>query len=176
VGVSAPSRCAPSARSERYDPTRSLRGWVFAIASHAASDYRRLARHRREVFGEAPEGTDGAASAEELLSAHQEGRLVRDALESVELERRAVLVMHDMEGLPVPGITSALEIPLNTAYSRLRLGRRDLVASLQRLQKRAKLWPAPSSSPCPKRSPSPFARCASTPPCRTTPGGGCSRA
>lgn len=122
-------------RLDRYDPARSLKAWIFAIASHAASDYRRLARHRREVLGSAPDLGDGEPSAEERLSARQERRLVRDALESIEFERRTVLVMHDMEGLPVPEIAAALEIPLNTAYSRLRLGRRDLVDVLGRLRR-----------------------------------------
>ncbi len=124
-------------RLDRYDPTRSLKAWIFAIASHAASDYRRLARHRREVLGDdAPERSDDAPSAEERLSARQEGRLVREALNSLEPERRTVLALHDIEGLPVPEIAAALEIPLNTAYSRLRLARRDLVAALTRLRRR----------------------------------------
>ena len=37
---------------DRYDPTRPLRPWLFAFAFRFASDYRRLARHRVEVYEE----------------------------------------------------------------------------------------------------------------------------
>ena len=40
----------------RYDPARPLRPWLFAFAFRFASDYRRLARHRVEVYEE-PAGT-----------------------------------------------------------------------------------------------------------------------
>jgi DNA-directed RNA polymerase specialized sigma24 family protein len=35
--------------------------------------------------------------------------------------------------MPVPDIAAALSIPLNTAYSRLRLARADVAACLKRL-------------------------------------------
>ena len=39
------------------------------------------------------------------------------------LAHRAVLILHDMDEASVPEIAVALGIGLNTAYSRLRLGR-----------------------------------------------------
>jgi RNA polymerase sigma-70 factor (ECF subfamily) len=120
-----------------YDPTRPLRPWLFGIAFRVASDYRRRAHHRRE----APEDRGGEAvderpPADELLAAEQARRLLIEALDEVELERRAVLVLHDLEGHSVPEIAHALAIPLNTAYSRLRLAREQLRAAVKRLRLR----------------------------------------
>jgi DNA-directed RNA polymerase specialized sigma24 family protein len=41
----------------------------------------------------------------------------------LDLDRRAVFVMHALDEIPVPEIASTLAIPLNTAYSRMRLAR-----------------------------------------------------
>ena len=58
-------------------------------------------------------------------------------LDGLELDRRAVLVMHDIEGHPVPEVAAALTIPIATAYSRLRLAREDVAAAIKRLRARA---------------------------------------
>ena len=57
-------------------------------------------------------------------------------LETLDLDRRAVFVLHDLEGETIPVIAEALAIPLNPAYSRLRLARRDFTEAVTRLQQR----------------------------------------
>ncbi len=53
----------------------------------------------------------------------------------MDIDGRALLVLHDVEEVPVPEIAARLEIPVNTAYSRLRRAREDLAASVKRLRK-----------------------------------------
>jgi RNA polymerase sigma-70 factor (ECF subfamily) len=55
------------------------------------------------------------------------------ALESIEVGRRAVLVLHEIEEMTAPEIANVLSIPLNTVYSRLRVARAELEASLARM-------------------------------------------
>jgi RNA polymerase sigma-70 factor (ECF subfamily) len=55
-----------------------------------------------------------------------------EALDRLDFDRRVVLVMHDLDEISVPEIAAMLEIPLNTAYSRLRLARVDVVAAVRR--------------------------------------------
>jgi len=50
------------------------------------------------------------------------------------IDKRAVLVMHDMDGVAMPKIAEALSIPLNTAYSRLRLARQELERNVRELR------------------------------------------
>ena len=122
-------------RLGEYDPRRPLRPWLFGIAYRMASDYRRLARHRRELLDDRPtEPADGQPGADERLEAEEVRRIVLDALEALDLDKRAVVVLHDLEGHAIPEVAAALGIPLNTAYSRLRLGRAECKAAVLRLQ------------------------------------------
>ena len=120
----------------QYDPSRPLRPWLFGFAYRMASDYRRLARHRRETLDEPCEGIDAAPSAAERVASRQTLDLVWNALEHLDLDRRAIFVLHDVEGYSIPEVASALGIPLNTAYSRLRLAREQFAKSVQRLRLR----------------------------------------
>lgn len=121
-------------RFDECDPSRPLRPWLFVMAYHAASNYRRLARHRREVHHDEFDVQDDSRSADELLEERRRVQLLLRALDAMALDKRAVLVMHDMDGVAVPEIAEHLGIPLNTAYSRLRLARQELEKAVRELQ------------------------------------------
>jgi RNA polymerase sigma-70 factor (ECF subfamily) len=116
-----------------YDRTKPIRPWLFAFAFRSASNYSRLARHRREVsdtsLSEPPAAT---TTPEQELSDRQRQDLVLAALEAVPLERRSVLVMHDIDGFSAPEIAESLSIPINTVYSRIRVARDEFKSSLRR--------------------------------------------
>jgi RNA polymerase sigma-70 factor (ECF subfamily) len=124
-------------RLAEYDRARHIRPWLFAFAFRAASDYRRRARHRFEIFAEADPG-DGALLADDQLALQEELRLVRAALEKIALERRAVFIAHDIDGCAIPEIARSLSIPVNTAYSRLRLARSEFAQAVTRLRAQRK--------------------------------------
>lgn len=119
-----------------FDATRPLRPWLFGIAFRVASNHRRQARHRYEVADDATGVTDPADGPEEHLESKRARQLVLDALDALDLDFRGVLVMHDLDGHPVPEVAAALGVPLNTAYSRLRLAREQFAAAVRRLQLR----------------------------------------
>lgn len=121
-------------KAHHYDPARPLKPWLFGIAANCASDYRRKASNRREQLRDDTEGTDESANAHDQLEAQQDRDLVLRALASIEESRRAVFVMHELDGISMPDIVQALEIPLNTGYSRLRLARGEFTAAVQRLR------------------------------------------
>jgi len=58
--------------------------------------------------------------------------LLDRALETIEIGRRAVLVLHEIEQMTAPEISRTLDIPLNTVYSRLRVARLELEQELSR--------------------------------------------
>lgn len=119
-----------------FDGARPTRPWLFGFAYRFASDYRKLARHRREVLVLAPEARDPAPSALDRTELGQTLELARRALDTLGLERRAVFVLHELDECPMPEVAEALGIPLNTAYSRLRLAREDLASAIRRLRAR----------------------------------------
>lgn len=121
-----------------YDPSRPMWPWLFGIAYRTAAAYRRKAS--REVLDDgslAGERHDSSQNLDEAMRRAEERRLVLQALERVELGRRAVFVMADIDGVPVPEIAEALGIGLNTAYSRLRLAREEFREAAVRLAKRS---------------------------------------
>lgn len=116
-----------------YDRDRPLRPWLFGIAFRVASGQRR--RGGRELSGEGRDSEYEGESPEKLLELSEARRLLMRALAAVPVERRAVLVMHEVDEVPMREIADQLGIPLFTAYSRLRKARRELDAALLRLQK-----------------------------------------
>lgn len=108
------------------------RAWLFQIVLRVASDAR---RHRRR-HPEDPDGGDALGRAS--VQAPQTDAVLRSealsrldaALETIEVRRRAVLVLHEIEEMTAPEIARVLQIPLNTVYSRLRVARTELEAAL----------------------------------------------
>jgi RNA polymerase sigma-70 factor (ECF subfamily) len=118
-----------------YDPDRPLRPYLFGISFRIASAHQRK-RNREVAFGVVELGDTGPGP-DEALQAKQARALVLAALERIPLPRRAVLVMHDIDDIPVGEVAKVLDIPLFTAYSRLRKARRELEIAVRRVLKEA---------------------------------------
>jgi len=118
---------------EHYDRSRPVRPWLFAFAFRVAAQYRRKARRETDLsaVGEVP---DHREPPDARLEREGKQRMVLDALEAVELERRAVFVLHELDGATCQEIARSLGIPLGTVYSRLRLARDDFSGAVRRLQ------------------------------------------
>ena len=124
-----------------FDASRPVKPWLFGIAFRVASRFLRRAGHRREVLDDPPDAPGAERPADQALEDEEARRLVLRALGMLDVDKRAVLVMHDLDGHPMPEIASALSIPLNTAYSRLRLAREDFTrAVLEVRSKRGLRW------------------------------------
>jgi len=119
-----------------YDRARPLRPWLLAIAARVAADYRRLSRNRLEQVGITTQPADGGLSQDARLEQRDARALLLEALQAVDEERRPLLIMVDLDEVNVTEAARALELPLNTAYSRLRLAREELTAAVRRLAAR----------------------------------------
>ncbi len=116
----------------RYDETRPIKPWLFAFAFRLASDYRRLARHRTALGVEPDDVVASQPSAEDTAIDRQTARLVDRALDGLPLEQRAVFVMYEIDETSMKDVAETLEIPVNTAYSRLRLARAAFAEAVRR--------------------------------------------
>jgi RNA polymerase sigma-70 factor (ECF subfamily) len=114
-----------------YDPGRPLRPYLFGIAFRIAAAHHR--KWRREVTFEIVEVSDAGPGPDDALATKQARALVLAALERIPLPRRAVLVMHDIDDVPVEDVARVLGIPRFTVYSRLRKARRELDVAVRRL-------------------------------------------
>lgn len=119
-----------------YDPTRPIKPWLFAFALRVGSQARRRTRRRPEVTADEHEPQDSGPTPIEQLLSHERRALARTALDQLEMNRRAVFILHELDGCPIPEVAASLQIPLATAYSRLRLAREDFARSTRRLLQR----------------------------------------
>jgi RNA polymerase sigma-70 factor (ECF subfamily) len=118
-------------RADDYDTTRPIRPWLFGIAYRLASDHRKK-KASSELPSDTVEGRAADAPGPDAAAEANESRaMVLRALSTLDLDFRAVIVSHDLDGLAAPAIAEALGIPLNTVYSRLRLARAKLAAALR---------------------------------------------
>ncbi len=116
------------------DTERPLRPYLFGIAFRIVCARRR--RRLREVPQPASEPEDPGPSPERTLQAREASALLSAALERVPLPRRAVVIMHELDGIPIAEIAKELSITRFGAYARLRKGHKELAAALRRLQAR----------------------------------------
>lgn len=93
----------------------ALRGWVRTIATREAV---RVARRRRTETPVAELADTRADPADPEL-----GIDIRDQLERLDPEQRAVLVLRDLEGLGEQEVASLLRLPEGTVKSRLHRAR-----------------------------------------------------
>lgn len=116
---------------DRYDASRPFRAWLAGVAYRIAANHRRRGAHREaEPLEEAGDVADVDPGPVERLERSEIARRVLEALDGLREERRDVVVLHDLQGLSMPEIAELVDAPLNTLYSRLRLGRRDLAVAL----------------------------------------------
>ena len=117
-----------------YDPNRPLRPYLLGFAFRIAAAYQR--KRRREVAYGIVQVEDTGPGPEGALQSKQARAVLLSALERIPLPRRAVLVMHELDEVPIAEVASTLSIPIFTAYSRLRKARRELETGIRRLMRK----------------------------------------
>lgn len=125
-------------RADVFEAGRPMLPWLLGIAFRLARDLRERAASTREVLDEAP-GAEIAISgptAETAVARRQAKQWLDEVLESMDLEKRAVFVLYEFDGVPVPEIARTMQIPVATAHSRLRLARQQFDAGVKRLRAR----------------------------------------
>jgi RNA polymerase sigma-70 factor (ECF subfamily) len=113
---------------DKYDSSRPLRAYLFGIAFRVAGNH--LRKRKREVLFAVTDSTDSGPQPDQRLEKGQMRKLVLRALERIPMERRAVLIMHDIDKLSMNEIASNLSIYRFTGYSRLRKARKEFAEAL----------------------------------------------
>ena len=114
----------------------SLRSWVYGVTRRTVSGYHR-ARKARVGHGLEVGVVDETFPAPQLTPFEQtehndQLQLLANLLAELDETKREVFVLAELEEMTAPEIAHALEIPLNTAYSRLRAARQAFEQALAR--------------------------------------------
>jgi RNA polymerase sigma-70 factor (ECF subfamily) len=115
-------------RWSEYDDRRPIRPWIAGIihkvaSRHTTRRHRFLPRALLEVEDPRPGQDDQLASARARIS-------IARALAHLTAGQRDVVVMHDLEGIPIREVARQQGVPLFTAYTRLRTGRKKLAKAI----------------------------------------------
>lgn len=112
------------------DVSRPFRPYLFAVAFRVVCAHRR--RRAREIPYAFVDAEDQATGPEESLQSKQATHLLMAALDAVPLPRRAVVIMHDLDGVPIVEVAARLSLTRFGAYARLRKARKELASALRR--------------------------------------------
>ena len=124
-----------SARLGTLEQPASLRSWIYGVVRRTVSTYHRRRRVRSTKESTHPfeeSANPMEPSPLDLAVMSDEVRLLWRLLGELGPLKREVLVLAELEEMTTPEIAEAVGIPLNTAYSRLRIARKEFSEALVR--------------------------------------------
>jgi RNA polymerase sigma-70 factor (ECF subfamily) len=124
------------ARMHTIERPASLRSWIYGIMRRIVSTYHRTKRTRLIETGTVrvepemvcPEWT----TPHKLAEQSEQAKLLWSLLEKLDAPKREIFVLSELEEMTAPEIAAAIDVPLNTVYSRLRTARQELDDALRR--------------------------------------------
>lgn len=124
-----------SLRSFRGDAQLST--WLHRVAVNSCLDLlRKRGRRHDQPLDDVPDAASGDPAPEDIAIASQRAREVRRALLRISDDHRAVLVLHDLQGLQYAEVAEALDVPVGTVKSRLHRARLEMARLLGHLSER----------------------------------------
>jgi len=118
-----------------FEGRSKLRTWLYAICLRVASDHRRRAYVVRERATDNPPVDTGERTGDEADTTLESRAFVQELLGELDDDKRAVLVLYEIEGLTMREVAEVIGCPLQTAYSRLHAARDLLRAAWERSRK-----------------------------------------
>ncbi len=121
-----------------FDGSSKITTWLFGICLRVAAAYRRRGFRRLETCVEEPPEPApraGDTPEEDLASAQAKKRL-EALLDELDLEKRAVFVMFEIDELSCEEIAQIVGVPVGTVYSRLHAARKEFQKALARMHAR----------------------------------------
>jgi RNA polymerase sigma-70 factor, ECF subfamily len=120
---------------ELFDHSCELTTWLYGICRRVAAATRRRAHRRREhpVEAGSEDVEDPALNPEEAAAVRQADALLARALDAMDLDLRAALVMFELDGLSCAQIATLSGVAIGTVYARLHAARKELARALERM-------------------------------------------
>jgi RNA polymerase sigma-70 factor (ECF subfamily) len=111
-------------RLPEWEGRAAITTWLFAIARRVASSYRRKRGGEQDPPVPIEESeVAGSTDTFAAMSRAQAAATVMAILDTLDDDKRIVFALVELEQMSVPEVARALDLKLNTTYSRLRLAR-----------------------------------------------------
>jgi RNA polymerase sigma-70 factor (ECF subfamily) len=115
-------------RLRDFEGRSTLTTWLYGICIRVVASHRRRLGRRRETTVDAAETparepVAATASPEEAAAIREARVRLAEILDEMDLEKRAVLVMYDVEEMACDQIAAIVGVPVGTVYSRLHAAR-----------------------------------------------------
>ena len=104
--------------------------WLLTIATRLALDARKKKRLDQTPLDDTTDATSGS-TPEIALERRELGRAIAEAAETLPDDQRAALVLAELHGLSILEIANALDVPENTAKTRLFRAREKMREALK---------------------------------------------
>jgi RNA polymerase sigma-70 factor (ECF subfamily) len=126
-------------RLASFSGASALNTWLFGICLRVAAAHRRRAHVRRERARSDVEDElvlESGEDPERAAIERETQKELDELLAAIDLEKRAVFVMFEVEGLTAPEIADVMGTPVGTVYSRLAAARAELAKAAARHRRR----------------------------------------
>jgi RNA polymerase sigma-70 factor (ECF subfamily) len=121
-------------RLSSFEGRSTIRTWLYGIAVRVVAEWRRR-RKLRQFLGlsAAPEPVDRTTPAD-VFEFRERALLVYRILDRMSEKKRAVFILHEMEGLSGEEIAASVGCPVKTVWTRLFHARQDFARALAKLE------------------------------------------
>lgn len=120
---------------ESLDPEKSMRPWIYKIATNTVYDFLRKNAKHQEIFLIDNENSPFETIDEHSSYTYQERATTKDlqdALERISLTHKTVLLLFYEEGLKYGEIADVLSLPLNTVKTYISRAKSALLKEFQK--------------------------------------------
>ena len=107
-----------------FDSDRSIRAWLYGIAKRVGRDYRRGNDRRARRLALVSVTPPSSPDLDSDLAKRRAEALVNRFLDTCDEVTREIFVLAQLEGFRGAEVAAALDLNLNTVYSKLRRGRK----------------------------------------------------
>jgi RNA polymerase sigma-70 factor (ECF subfamily) len=121
-------------RLGEFEGRSLVKTWLFEIAYRVACDHRKRGRRAGSLDPIDDELRDKRPGPAEMAEQNQQLALLARLFDRLDDDKRAVLVLADIEGMTAPEIAEIVSAPLNTVYTRLRRARAEIEAAIAGLR------------------------------------------
>lgn len=122
-------------RLGEFEGRSQLKTWIFGVLRHTVRDLRRSMR-RKPTEALEDEPYDARPGPHEAAVREQSTQLLHHLLGTLDDDHREIFVLAELEQMSAPEIAAAIEVNVNTVYSRLRAARQEFEAALKRAKSR----------------------------------------